>query len=165
MITITVAGVLLSIGIPNFRSALADNRLAAQTNELSAALSAARAEAMKRGVQVTICRSINGTGCSAAGNWRQGWLVFAETDTAGTVGTVNAGEPIIAVRSEIAGNNTIRFTGNPTWRVTYNTQGMTTSLGTFRICDSSRSGYQREIAVARTGRSRMRRFDGNGVGC
>ncbi len=167
MITITVAGVLLAIGIPNFRSALADSRLAAQTNELSAALSAARGEAMKRGVRVTICRSTTGTGCSttAAGNWREGWLVFAETAAAGTIGTVDAGEPTIAVRSEIAGNNSINFTGNPTWRVTYNTQGMTTSLGTFRVCDNTRSGYQREIAVARTGRSRMQRFNGNGVGC
>jgi len=165
MITITVAGVLLAVGIPNFRSALADNRLAAQTNELSTALSTARGEAMKRGVQVTICRSTTGTSCSAAGNWREGWLVFAETATAGTIGTVDAGEPVVTVRSAIAGNNTINFTGNPTWRVTYTTQGMTTSLGTFRVCDSTRPGFQREIAVARTGRSRLQRFDGNGVGC
>ncbi len=164
MTAIAVVGIVLAVGIPSFRTFIASNRLASQTNELLTALSLARSEAMKRGVAVTVCQSANQTSCQTSGSeWRVGWIVFAET--AGGVGTVNTGEPIIASRPALPGNNSISFNGNPAWRVTYNVQGMTTSLGTLSVCDSVRMGYKREIRIARTGRAEMHRLEGNGTGC
>lgn len=89
MIVVSVISIVLAVGVPSFRSIIASNRLATQSNDFLVALSTARSEAMKRGIYVTVCRSSNGSSCATAtGGWNQGWIVFAEN--AGNLGTVDA---------------------------------------------------------------------------
>ena len=80
MIALAVAGVLITLAIPAFTDTIRNNRLSAQANEFIYALKFARAEAIKRGVPVTICRSSNQTACTTGGtaNWESGWIIFAE---------------------------------------------------------------------------------------
>ena len=72
MVTITIAGVLLSIAIPNFTSVISSNRLTTYANELVTALNFARSEAIKRGQYVVVSKT--GT------NWEDGWNVFVDND-------------------------------------------------------------------------------------
>lgn len=52
-----------------------------------ASIELARAESIRRGEQVFLCRaeSTTSTGCSAAGDWADGWVVW--TNVPNTVGT------------------------------------------------------------------------------
>lgn len=87
MMTLVVAVVLISLAIPNFRLLIQNNRLTSTTNDFIAVINLARAEAVKRGATVLICRTddpqANPPDCQRAnngvfdGNWSTGWLVYA----------------------------------------------------------------------------------------
>src|SRR5215831_8991903 len=57
LVTILVAGLLVAFGIPSFRDAQRNSAITAAANDLITGLLAARAEAVKRQVPVTLCAS------------------------------------------------------------------------------------------------------------
>lgn len=73
LVTVAVLGIVATIAIPNFQRMVVSNRMAAQANDVIAALSLARSEAVKRAAQVTVCASSDGATCT--GTWAQGWVV------------------------------------------------------------------------------------------
>lgn len=87
MLTVGVAAVLLTLGVPSFVDLVRNNRAATNVNELLTAFSIARSESIKRGLAVSVCRSSNSTSNTptCTGGWAGGWIVFrddAATDTA-----------------------------------------------------------------------------------
>lgn len=83
MLTVAVAAVLLTLGVPSFVDLVRNNRAATNVNELLTAFAIARSESIKRGWAISVCRSSDGATCS--GGWSGGWIVFrddAATDTA-----------------------------------------------------------------------------------
>ncbi len=68
LMSLVVLSILLAIGIPSFKSMIAEQRVRAATTDLQTALTLARVEAVKRGVVVTL-RPASGQG------WAQGWLI------------------------------------------------------------------------------------------
>ena len=89
MITLAVAIALMSVGIPLFQSLTANNRAVTQTNAMVTALNLARSEAIKRATTVTVCPVSDATSatpqCIGSTNWANGWLVFVDGNTLGTV--------------------------------------------------------------------------------
>jgi type IV fimbrial biogenesis protein FimT len=84
MVTISLAAILLAVGIPSFRETIIRNRLTEQTNDLVAAVTMARSQAITSNQSVSFCRTDSDvtTTCSgSAGNW-DFWLV---NNSAGTV--------------------------------------------------------------------------------
>src|SRR5690606_19858473 len=82
MVTLAVASVLVTVGVPGFFDIVRNNRAAANANEMVSAFSIARSEAIRRGARVSICSSANQTACG--GTWTDGWIVFVDgavTDT------------------------------------------------------------------------------------
>lgn len=73
MVTISVLAVLLGVGVPSFQATIQGNRITTTANDLVAALQLARSEAVRRGVNVTVCSSNNQSTCSGA--WTNGWVV------------------------------------------------------------------------------------------
>lgn len=73
IVTMSVLAVLLGIGVPSFQATIQGNRITTTANDLVAALQFARSEAVRRGVNVTLCSSNNQTSCS--GTWTDGWVV------------------------------------------------------------------------------------------
>ena len=57
LVTMLVGGVLLAVGVPSFRDAQRNSAITAAANDLITGLLAARAEAVKRQVPVTLCAS------------------------------------------------------------------------------------------------------------
>ena len=116
IVTMALAAIILTIGVPSFREALQNNRRATQINEIISTFNIARSEAIKRGVQVTLCKSTNGTSCNttacdaSTGNncWEQGWITFSDSDGDGTVDavitTTEDGATVIAVDEDGDGN-------------------------------------------------------------
>jgi type IV fimbrial biogenesis protein FimT len=80
MITLIIVGILLVVGVPSLQSFLQNNRLIASTNALVSAFHVARSEAIKNNSRVSICESDDGESCSETGSWRDGWIVFVDSN-------------------------------------------------------------------------------------
>ena len=97
MAAVAVLGILLALGVPSFTQMIRNNRVVANTNELVVALSAARSEAVKRGLPMAVCARSGPTSdvcrTGTANDWSSGWLVFA--DPTGTAGVIDAGDEIL----------------------------------------------------------------------
>lgn len=77
MVVVTLVAVLSAIAVPSFRDLLLNQRLAASTSEFVAALSMARAEALKRSQTVTLTpRTIN--------DWNSGWEIKSTVEGVAT---------------------------------------------------------------------------------
>jgi type IV fimbrial biogenesis protein FimT len=89
LVTLAVAAILMTIAVPNFQDMVRRNRLASETNNLVSALAIARSEAIKRGRAVTVCKTSNpdasSPACSTGANWENGWIVFADGGTRGSI--------------------------------------------------------------------------------
>ena len=97
MAAVAVLGILLALGVPSFTQMIRNNRVVANTNELVVALSAARSEAVKRGLPTAVCARTSPTSdvcrTGTANSWTGGWLVFV--DAAGAAGVINTGDEIL----------------------------------------------------------------------
>jgi type IV fimbrial biogenesis protein FimT len=79
LVTLTVLGIMVAIGVPQYQRMTAANRTAGSINALASDLKLARTEAAKRSQVVTICASTPGVdACSGNNNWELGWIVFSD---------------------------------------------------------------------------------------
>lgn len=90
MVTIAVLAILLGLALPSFQQSLRSNRVATATNEMIAALSLARSEAIRNNGGGAVCSSASGTACG--GSWSDGWLVWAD---ANGNSALDAGEAVL----------------------------------------------------------------------
>jgi type IV fimbrial biogenesis protein FimT len=160
MVTLVVAGILLTMAIPSFRKTIWNNRLTAQANEFVTALNFARSEAIKRGGRVTICISSNSTEststCDPNVNWERGWIIFVDTSTFGTRQT---SELILRAHEGLSGGNTLTTGTNFNDFISYLSSGISRGAnnlanGTFLLCDSRGTSKARSIVIGPTGRPR-----------
>lgn len=155
MMTLAVAGVLMSIAIPNYRTFILNSRISAQANAFMAAIGMARSEAIKRATRVSICKSANNTTCTTSGDWAQGWIIFTDGST---VGTKDGTDVIIQVRGPLAGTNTFIGNTNVVDFIAYGASGFGTTPGTVSLCPPSPAAVVgRDIVISNTGRARVQK--------
>lgn len=157
LVALAVIAVLVMTGGPSFTDLIRNNRVATQTNALMRSLQLARSEAVKRGRQVTVCKSANQTACTTSGNWEQGWIVFVDNNGDGVI---NAGEDIVRVQATLPASYTIRVGANFADWVGYLANGLPEGSGsldndTFKICADNNVKYSRHLIVSISGRARM----------
>lgn len=116
MMVVVVAAILTALALPSFIDAIARNRITSQTNDLVAALSLARTEALRRNRLVSVCTTNNNTSCS--GDWNDGWLVWADDDENGVV---NAPAEVLRV-GEFSAKDTATPSGS-VMEVQFNARG------------------------------------------
>lgn len=85
MVTLVLLAVMLTLAAPSFLTFQRNAELTSTANSYVAALSAARAEAMKRQLRAFV---IPGDGSSASTNWATGWVVYVDTNTSATAGSL-----------------------------------------------------------------------------
>lgn len=165
MVTVALAAIILTLAVPSFVGTIRDNRLVTQVNEMVSALNVTRSEAIKRGMQVTMCRSLDGTNCNTAacdttsGNncWEKGWVIFAD---ANANGTLDSGETLISVHGAFTSGATIRSATNFTDWIAYLSTGTSkgngnNANGMFNVCDSRGVDKAKFIIINSTGRIRV----------
>ena len=113
MVTLAVAGILLTIAVPNFQELIASNRLSTEVNGFIGAIHSARSEAIKISNRVGLCASATGTTCAGSGGWEQGYLVYRDANQNSTFDT---GEVIVRVGGPMRGNITLRSNASSTAR-------------------------------------------------
>jgi type IV fimbrial biogenesis protein FimT len=175
MVAVSIAAILLAVGIPSFRSTIASNRLTSTTNDLVGTLSQARSEAIRRGARVTVCVSSDGETCATTGTWEQGWISFVDVTRSGTTAEVNNPDPLNPVElllavtqrgatSTLIKGSTDAAMGGPdvAQYVSFSSDGTARKMlgtaggGILRICEPSsaliNANRAREIDVSAVGR-------------
>lgn len=152
MLVITIAAVILGLGIPNMRQFMLNNRMTGTANDLLVAVHNARTESIKRHVQTVMCFSSNPTAAQPPcdGDVSQGWVVFVDDlDPAVVAATdnnvqVDANEEVLLRHGAI--DNSISVNSAPAGNagyVAYNAAGFSRQIGavgtdveSLILCDS-----------------------------
>ena len=149
MVTLAVAAILLTIGIPSFQQFIANNRASAGANELLAALQLARSEAVRRNSFASVCPSTNGTTCTGGTEWARGWIVFH--DDSGDGAFDNADDELLRIGAPLASSVTI--TG-PAGSRTYTNSGVVAAAN-FDLAVSGGGNPLRCVEVISSGAARV----------
>ena len=90
IVTMTIAGILLVMGVSSYKYVTKANRASGEINALLGDMQFARYEAVKEGLPVKICpaATISSTTCDANQTWSEGWIVLSNA-LSGTSGTAN----------------------------------------------------------------------------
>jgi type IV fimbrial biogenesis protein FimT len=151
MITISVAAILVAVGVPSFRYVTTSNRVSSEINGLLGDMQFARAEAIREGQTVTVCASANGATCSGSTNWKTGWLVFSDT---GVIGTLDGTDPLLKMQRTFSGQDTLQTNHNIS-AVTFSREGFAQALPspvTFTLHDSTANAqYTRCLSLTIVG--------------
>ena len=84
LVVLSISAILVAVAVPMFQTSIANMRATDAANSLVASIDLARAEAIRRGEQVFVCRadSTAPTGCAAAGDWGDGWVLWTNVPNA-----------------------------------------------------------------------------------
>jgi type IV fimbrial biogenesis protein FimT len=99
MVTVSVASVLLALGVPTFSKLIANNRIATQTNEFVGALNLARSEAVRRSQGVSIRSKDGGI------EFATGWTIFNDPNL---TGNAPAAADVLRQSSSTAGRTSLK---------------------------------------------------------
>ena len=121
IVVMAIAAILMAVVVPGFTTAIQKAATNREINAFVGDLGFLRAEAVKEGVPVTMCASVDGVTCSGTVNWQFGWIIFSNPNL-----TTTAGAPI---RKQIAFTSTDTFVAdNATSSITYTSEGFTRNL-------------------------------------
>lgn len=171
--TLSVASLIVTLGVPSFRSVLDNQRMTGAANELVTALNLAKSEAIKRVAYVSICKSSDSTTCGGGGtDWKDGWIVFVN-DTSANLGTIEGNDEIIRVYPGLRGTVAVTPSGTVDGFLSFRpsgTMGTTAAntLGTLTFCDRRGADDARGILLEPSGRwqvSHDSAHDGSALTC
>lgn len=139
-ITLAIAAVLAGLALPGLHGMLDRQRLRRAASDIQSAIHLAREEAQRRGGQVVL-RKAAAEGCSATagGDWRCGWMVFAD---ANGNGLLDADDELIQIWPPAEGVRVSMRSANPQTHLQVNRWGRFGSLNAFSVL------LQREGAAA-----------------
>jgi len=141
MVTVSVLAIMLVIAVPYFRDTTMDNRLASQSSDFTTALAAARSEAAKRGVAVTV-----GAVGNVSGQFGGGWRVWVDSNGNRVL---DASETLIRQHEDLGGNTLTNLEG--TNAITYLPTGFLNitpaTVRTFTLCDSRTGAKGKKITI------------------
>lgn len=163
IITLAVAGILVTIAVPSFMSLIASNRVTAASNELTTALNLAKSEAIRSGQNTMLCKiNETGDGCNNAGKWSDGWLLF--NDANGN-DLLNDGEQIIRVHEAPEASLKFTFVHATAKNIVFRPNGTPNVSGRFCLQNGYQSTNSRAVLITQTGRIRTEVRDGANNNC
>jgi len=150
MMTLTLAAVIIGLGLPSFAGITARNRQHAEINALFHAIHVARKESIMRRQVVSLCPSVDAMSCQPGRDWSTGWLMFANLD-ADEPPRIDAGEPLLQVHTV---SENIKITANRRGFTLRATQKRATN-GTIVVCDKAGRIAPKALVISYTGRPRV----------
>ena len=150
LMTLVLAALLLTIGLPSFSGIVARNRQAIEINALFHAVHLARKESIMRKKVVSLCPSHDGETCQPGTDWSSGWLMFENADR-DSPPHVDPGETVLRAHRV---PETVRIRANRrgfTLRATF----LRATNGTFVVCDADNRVPPKGLIVSYTGRPRV----------
>lgn len=156
IVTLAVAAIVLSVGVPSFRGVIMDNRLVSQSNQFVTSVKMARSAAVRFQRPATVCSSANFDAavptCSADNDWSDGWIVWVDKDR----DAVTDANEIISVFGPIHDASTL--SSGTASSFTFDARGFAmTGGGDLTLCDNRTSETGRIIKVNSVGRTNVAR--------
>ena len=150
MMTIAVAAVILTLGLPSFSALKARNAQRVEINALFHAVPLARKGSIVRKQVVSLCPTADGNACNPGRDWSGGFLVFENSDR-DEPPEIDDGEIILH-----------RHLASPSVEITANRRGFTlratflrATNGTLVVCDRAGRVPPRALVISYTGRPRV----------
>lgn len=134
LITLAIAAILLTLGVPSFQDLIANNRLATASNDLLLGLSAAKSEAIRRNASMRFC--LNATDLT--------WKVVTMADAEVRIGSLPssvAATPANLDTDSVTGHACVRFRADG---LSYGTGGALLNNGAITL---TLSGKTRTVNV------------------
>lgn len=128
MVTITIAAVLLALGVPTMREGLDRNNINKAARDMRTTLSLARDAALTRGVPVRLCPSADQATCG--GTYNDGWLIHLNPNSDAVL---DANEEVLRAFEGVSNRVDIVASGN----AGFTTRGYATAAVTFTFCNAS----------------------------
>jgi type IV fimbrial biogenesis protein FimT len=148
LVVLAVLSVLAAASMPAFSALTARARMNQSVNELVDSFHLGRQISRLTGTQIALCPSADGRSCGSGDDWRQGWLLFTNTDGA------EPPEPettsIVRVVRRSPGDPAI--TSNRPYFILRNFGSRSTN-GSFRYCHPQLPGMRR-VVISYTGKPR-----------
>jgi type IV fimbrial biogenesis protein FimT len=169
MIVLAIAGVLVTLTVPNLQKFLKNNKMTAVANDMLTSLTLARNESIKLQQPVAVCASTNPKAANptcSTGTYSSGWVVWVDVDNNGLH---NAGERVLSAHEAL--DPVISTGADNSYLVSYAATGFAqTSPGgratttQIAMCDDRHNvqtlGTQsaaRAVTIVQTGRARVTR--------
>ncbi len=150
ILTVLVASIILSLGIPSLSNSVAKARQRGEVNALFHGFHLARKEAIRRRQLVSMCPSPDGLVCRPGRDWSAGWILFENTDRDAPPFR-DITEPLILTHRP-----------NPELILSANRHGFSSrgvrrraTNGTIVVCDRAGRIPPRALVVSYTGRPRI----------
>ena len=156
MVVLAVASILLSVGVPSFRSVIMDNRLSNQSNSFVTAINSARSYAVRYQRNATICATADYSAavptCDATTDWSNGWFVWVDKNR----DSITDANEVISVHEPLADTSTFASTAASSF--SYDARGFSLNGGDdLTLCDNRTAETGRLIRVNNVGRTSVSR--------
>lgn len=151
MIVLTIAAVLLAVGMPSFVQFSRETRAGSVTSSLTGDIQLARSEAVKRNSRVLFCARETATstsciGAPAATAWMNGWLVCSDRNADGACDASTANDPNpIRVQGSLAAPLSV---SGPAATLVFFPMGNASAGATFTVSGSTSSTRTATISAA-----------------
>ena len=163
LVALFLAVLLPFLALPAYRDWIAALDVMNEAEHLANSMNFARAEAIKRGERVNLCKSVDGRLCTTASTWHGGWIMHTDGNADGQV---KAGDSPIGAREPVAPGVTISANHPLADYISYTAYGHARMLngalqiGTFTVCGKGQKAL--DVVLSAGGRARIAR---TGVAC
>ena len=169
MFVVIITAILMAIAVPNFQEFIRNYRIRGATGDFVAAINHARAEAVKRGHWVIMCRSFDpeaappACGGGVNEDWSTGWLMYAVDDatTEEAYDDLDAGHELIARGQQSPTGVRVFADADAADFLTYLSDGSlridtaTEDFHQYGICDSRLGASGAQVTVFGPGRAHI----------
>ena len=76
---------IVTLAVPTYGHWIASRQLANHAEFLTETLNLARSEAVKRGLRVNLCKTVDRSQCADTGGWESGWIMFVDANKSGEI--------------------------------------------------------------------------------
>lgn len=160
LIGLCLIALVATLAAPMYGRWIASRQLANHAEFLAETLNRARSEAVKRGVRVDLCKTIDLRQCAESGGWESGWLMFVDADRNGEI---ESADDVIRAEGPPGNGITIRANHPLDEYVSYTSFGYARQLsgalqmGTFVVCKPGQNAIH--VILANSGRVRIVRTE------
>ncbi|WP_144201189.1 GspH/FimT family pseudopilin [Shewanella sp. KCT] len=135
MVTIAVAAILLAIGVPALTTVYEQVRVNNNVEKINNILAFARNQAISYGAVVNVCAYASETSCGT--DWGKGIRIYVAT-----------GNKTLRVIDSFNNNDAV---SGPETEVTFSSEGLSPSNGTFIYCPSGKANSSKSVTVSSSG--------------
>lgn len=165
MLTLAIASIAMTIGLPAFKSLGARGQQTAEINSLVRHLHLTRSHAIKTGINHVLCPSADGVSCLGTSRWDEGYILFRDHNRDALR---DPGETLLQAYRSTSGIAIGMNSTSGRTQVTYRQDGFSVGSNlTLTFCDPENSIPPKAVILSNTGRTRVSttRWDGSPLIC